>query len=60
MCSSDLPRVTLIEVEYQHAVASASLAWLERIVGELADGTLSWSEADFADASDAYVLDDGA
>ena len=57
--SSGLPRITLLEVEYQHAVATASLAWLERIIGELADGALSWSEADFEGASAAYELDDG-
>jgi len=56
--SGTLPRVTLLEVEYQRAVAVASLAWLDRVIADLADGSLSWSEEDFAGAADAYALDD--
>jgi DNA-binding PadR family transcriptional regulator len=39
-----LPRVTLIETEYQRAVAAGELRWLEAIADELATGSLDWSE----------------
>jgi DNA-binding PadR family transcriptional regulator len=53
----DLPRVTLIESEYQLAISEAELRWVEQIVAELADGTLTWSYEDFASAAEAYVRD---
>jgi DNA-binding PadR family transcriptional regulator len=53
-----LPRVTLLEVEYQLAVTSAELAWVTGIVDELNDGSLGWTEDDFSGAADAYLLDD--
>ncbi|MFE2958906.1 PadR family transcriptional regulator [Nocardia tengchongensis] len=38
-----LPRVTLLEDEYQRAVTEAELRWLETVLADLADGTLTWS-----------------
>ncbi|MFE4458841.1 PadR family transcriptional regulator, partial [Nocardia tengchongensis] len=38
-----LPRVTLLEDEYQRAVTEAELRWLEAVLADLADGTLTWS-----------------
>ncbi|WP_458685981.1 PadR family transcriptional regulator [Nocardia tengchongensis] len=38
-----LPRVTLLEDEYQRAVTEAELRWLETVLADLADGTLAWS-----------------
>src|SRR5262249_14415294 len=42
-----LPRVTLLEVEYQRAVSAAELTWIERIIAELEQGELSWTREDF-------------
>lgn len=39
-----LPRVTLIETEYQKTVAAAELGWLEATAAELASGSLDWSK----------------
>ena len=55
-----IPRVTLLEVEYQHAVTAAALAWIDTVVQDLANGRLDWSKSDFAVAADAYLLDDPA
>ncbi len=52
-----LPRVTLLETEYQRAVSVAELGWVEGVLDELRDGTLNWTEADFASAADSYRQD---
>jgi DNA-binding PadR family transcriptional regulator len=52
--SHAIPRVTVLETEYQHAVATAELGWVEKILNELRTGALTWSDSDFADAADAY------
>jgi DNA-binding PadR family transcriptional regulator len=41
--ASDLPRVALIEREYQLAMVRAELAWVDSVVGELRTGALAWS-----------------
>lgn len=38
-----LPRVTMLEDEYQRAVTEAEIRWLEGVVADLADGTLTWT-----------------
>ncbi|MGW2664430.1 PadR family transcriptional regulator [Nocardia tengchongensis] len=38
-----LPRVTLLEDEYQRAITEAELRWLETVLADLAAGTLTWS-----------------
>lgn len=53
-----IPRVALLEVEYQLAVTTAELTWVDGIVDELNDGSLRWTEDDFSSAADAYRLDD--
>ncbi len=55
-----IPRVTLLEVEYQHAVTAAALAWVDGVVQDLANGRLDWTKSDFAVVADAYRLDDPA
>jgi DNA-binding PadR family transcriptional regulator len=51
--SADLPRVTLLETEYQRAVIAAELAWVDGIVRDLEAGTLTWSPEDFDSATAA-------
>jgi DNA-binding PadR family transcriptional regulator len=53
-----LPRITLLETEYQLAVAEAERRWVEQIVAELAVGTLRWGPDDFAGVEDAYRADE--
>jgi DNA-binding PadR family transcriptional regulator len=55
--ASGVPRVALFETEYQLAVTEAELRWVEQILGELADGSLTWTSEDFAGAADAYLPD---
>lgn len=55
--ASALPRVTLLETEYQLAITEAELRWVQQIADELADGSLTWSDADFAGAQEAYLPD---
>ncbi len=54
-----LPRVTLIETEYQKAVAAAELDWLEATADELASGSLDWSEEMLRQAAWANTETDG-
>jgi DNA-binding PadR family transcriptional regulator len=58
--AGELPRVTLLESEYQRAMTAAELAWLTAIVDGLRAKTLNWGEADFADADQAYLPDEPA
>lgn len=39
---ADIPRLFVIEEEYQQSMRRAEVDWLRRIVGELKDGTLEW------------------
>jgi DNA-binding PadR family transcriptional regulator len=43
-----LPRVTLIDTEYQRAVVAAELAWVERVMADLRSGELAWSHEELA------------
>ncbi len=38
-----LPRITMLEDEYQRAVTAAELHWLEGVLADLVDGSLTWS-----------------
>jgi DNA-binding PadR family transcriptional regulator len=42
--SGTLPRVTLMDDEYQRAVTAAELAWLGGVIDDLRSGALTWSE----------------
>jgi DNA-binding PadR family transcriptional regulator len=52
-----VPRVALLETEYQLAVTEAELRWVQQIVDELAGGSLTWTYEDFAGAAEAYLPD---
>ena len=45
--SAELPRVALLETEYQRAAIAAELAWTDGVVHDLQVGTLTWSADDF-------------
>jgi DNA-binding PadR family transcriptional regulator len=55
--SDSLPRVTVLETEYQRAVLAAELRWVNGVVADLRTGVLGWSEEDFRTAEEAYLLD---
>lgn len=55
--SPALPRITLIENEYQRAMIGAELAWVDGLLEDLRTGTLTWTAADFAGAAEAYQPD---
>ncbi|WP_377272551.1 PadR family transcriptional regulator [Peterkaempfera sp. SMS 1(5)a] len=40
---SGLPRITSLEDEYLHAVASAELRWIRSVLTDLREGRLDWS-----------------
>ena len=56
--SPELPRVTLLESEYQLAVTEAELRWVEKVVAELASGSFTWGYEDFSAAADVYLAND--
>jgi DNA-binding PadR family transcriptional regulator len=41
--SGSLPRVTLMDDEYQRAITAAELSWLRGVIEDLTSGTLTWS-----------------
>jgi DNA-binding PadR family transcriptional regulator len=44
-----LPRVTLMDDEYQRAVTAAELSWLRGVIEDLKTGTLTWNFEMFAE-----------
>jgi DNA-binding PadR family transcriptional regulator len=52
--SPEIPRVALLESEYQRAMIGAELAWADGILEKLQTGELTWTAADFAGAAEAY------
>ncbi len=48
-----LPRVTLMDDEYERAVTSAELAWLAGIIEDLRSGHLTWNYDMFAAVADS-------
>ncbi len=52
-----LPRVTLLETEYQRAVVSAELGWLDAVIADLRDGTLTWSAEELAEVARSSFSD---
>jgi DNA-binding PadR family transcriptional regulator len=53
-----LPRVVLMDDEYRQAMVTAESAWLEGVLADLRNGSLSWSYEEFADLA-AYLQPDG-
>ena len=47
--TESLPRIVLMDDEYRLAMVSAELAWLEGVLADLRDGSLTWSYDEFAD-----------
>ncbi len=56
--SGSLPRVALLDDEYQLAMTAAELAWLEATIGDLRAGLLTWGD-DLADAARTSLDDAG-
>lgn len=48
-----MPRVVLMDDDYQRAMISAELTWVDGVVADLRSGSLSWSDAEFADLAPA-------
>lgn len=48
-----LPRVTLIESEYQRAVIAAELDWVDAVAADLRSGALTWSHEELAGLASA-------
>jgi DNA-binding PadR family transcriptional regulator len=45
-----LPRATMLETEYQHAVTEAEIRWLDNVLTGLDDGSISWSPREMREA----------
>ena len=53
-----LPRVVLMDDEYQRAMCAAELAWIDGVVADLRSGSWTWSYEDFAELA-AHLQPDG-
>jgi DNA-binding PadR family transcriptional regulator len=50
-----LPRIALIETEYQHAVVHAEVRWLSSVINDLQSGKLTWDHDQIAaQAAETY------
>jgi DNA-binding PadR family transcriptional regulator len=45
-----LPRATMLETEYLHAVSEAEIRWLDNVLTGLDDGSISWSPRELHEA----------
>jgi DNA-binding PadR family transcriptional regulator len=52
-----LPRVSMLETEYLHAVTRAEIEWVENVLAGLRDGSIRWSRRGLLEA--AAQLDQG-
>jgi DNA-binding PadR family transcriptional regulator len=43
-----LPKIVLMDDDYQRAMVAAELAWVEAVISDLRSGELTWSYEDFA------------
>jgi DNA-binding PadR family transcriptional regulator len=46
--TGSIPRITLMDDEYQRAVTAAELAWVNGVIDDLRSGRLTWTYEDFA------------
>lgn len=51
-----LPRVTMLETEYLHAIVDAEIRWIDGVLAGLRDGSITWSAGEMHEA--ASRLDD--
>jgi hypothetical protein len=56
----DLPRVLLLETEYEVSRLTAELTWVAQLIDDLATGRLAWLGAAEAAAGVASLLQEGA
>jgi DNA-binding PadR family transcriptional regulator len=47
--SGTLPRITLMDDEYERAITAAELDWLNGVIEDLRSGKLTWSYEEFAE-----------
>lgn len=50
-----LPRIAMLEAEYQRAVLEAEVAWVRSVIADLRSGALTWSRQEllaFAEAQE--------
>lgn len=53
--SDALPRVVLMDDEYQRAMIGAELTWVEGVAADLRKGDWGWSYEEFEDAAAAFL-----
>jgi DNA-binding PadR family transcriptional regulator len=53
-----LPRITLIEDEYQLAVLRAEAEWLQALIGDLGSGAIHWSKESLEEVAGAVTPPD--
>ena len=56
--AGSLPRVTLLDDEYQIAVATAELTWIRGVIDDLRSGLLTWGD-ELAEAADSSLIEAG-
>jgi hypothetical protein len=45
-----LPRATMLETEYLHAVTEAEIRWLDGVIAGLSDGSITWTARELQQA----------
>jgi hypothetical protein len=55
-----LPRIAMLEAEYQRAVLQAEAAWVGSVIAELRSGALTWSRQELMAVAEAQERSPGA
>jgi DNA-binding PadR family transcriptional regulator len=55
-----LPRITLMDDDYQRVMINAELTWVEDVITDLSAGTLTWNYDDFARLGVQLARDPGS
>ncbi|WP_426503278.1 PadR family transcriptional regulator [Dactylosporangium sp. McL0621] len=42
----EMPRVTMLETEYLHAITEAEIRWIDAVLAGLGDGSITWDQRD--------------
>lgn len=45
----ELPRVTMLETEYLHAITEAEIRWIDTVLAGLSDGSITWDPKEMRD-----------
>jgi hypothetical protein len=53
----ELPRVSMLETEYLHAITEAEIHWIDGVLAGLHDGSITWNQREMQTAAQRLETD---